>query len=238
MAIRAVVFDLDNTLIDFIGMKRRGSHAAALAMLDAGADFDAPAEAIGDLLFNAYLGDIEGDDVFHRFVAEHDQQKLSGSQHRIDRITAAAVNAYLAAKASGRHTYPGIFRMLLELQRRGVKLALLTDAPRFKAYQRLDAAGLRDLFSIVVSSDDHGSQKPDPRAFRTVLDALALPAGQVLMVGDWPERDILGAHEAGMKTALAAYGAGGKPVPVEANLVIAKPDDLVPAIETELGFGQ
>ncbi len=188
-------------------MKRGASDAAARAMVRAGADFPFDASEAGDILFGAYLGNIEGDRVFEEFLKRHHQQKLSLSQHATDRITAAAVNAYLDAKRTLLEPYPSVRRTLVELTRRNMKLGIVTDAPRFKAYQRLDAAGLTDFFDFVVTMTDHGEQKPHDRPFREALDLLGMKPQEVVFVGDWPDRDIAGAQAAGLRTAWARYGS-------------------------------
>ncbi len=207
MQLRAVLVDLDNTLIDFMRMKRAASDAAARAMVRAGADFPFDSSEAGDILFGEYMQDIEGDGVFERFLQKNHRQKLSLSQHATDKITAAAVNAYLDAKRVHLEPYPSVRRTLVELTRRGFKMGVVTDAPRFKAYQRLDAVGLTDFFDFVVSSCDHGEQKPHERPFREALDLLGLQPQEVVFVGDWPERDLAGARATGLRTAWAKYGS-------------------------------
>lgn len=224
--LRAVLFDLDNTLIDFVRVKRMGSDAAARAMIAAGADFPFRADEAGDILFGAYLEDIEGERVFEHFLRQHHRQKLMLSQHMIDKITASAVNAYLKAKTLHLEPYPSVRRTLLRLARMGVHMGVITDAPRFKAYQRLDAAGLTDFFDFVLGFDDHGELKPHERPFREALDLLDLPPQAVLMVGDWPERDIGGAKAVGMHTAWAAYGRPDLDPPEEADFVLENFQDL------------
>jgi 2-haloalkanoic acid dehalogenase type II len=225
--VQAVLFDLDNTLVDFMRMKRTASDAAARAMVAAGADFEFSADEAGDILFGEYLQDIEGNEVFATFLRKHHRQKLSLNQHHVDRITAAAVNAYLKTKTLHTEPYPGVRRTLVDLSRRGLRLGVLTDAPRFKAYQRLEAAGLVDFFDFVLTLTDHGEPKPSPKAFRAAIDLFGLPPHAILMVGDWPEKDMAGAKAAGMRTAWARYGKPGAPVPKEADVALDAAEDLI-----------
>ncbi len=227
MPIRAVLWDLDNTLVDFMRMKRHASDAAARAMIAAGADFPFAPQEAGDILFGDYLGDIEGDKVFEQFLRKHHRQQIGLNQHNVDRICAAAVNSYLRAKMLHTEPYPGVRPTLVELTRRGLRLGVLTDAPRFKAYQRIEAAGLLDFFDFVVTHTDHGERKPHERPFREALDRLALPAHDVMMVGDWPEKDMEGARATGMKTAWARYGKLDHSKPVVADVVLERPEDLI-----------
>jgi HAD superfamily hydrolase (TIGR01549 family) len=228
--VRAVLFDLDNTLVDFLRMKRVASDAAARAMLAAGADFPFSPDEAGDILFGEYLGDIEGDHVFEEFLRRHHRRALGMGQHQVDRITAAAVNAYLRAKMLRTEPYAGVRPTLVALTKAGIRMGVVTDAPRFKAYQRLDAAGLVDFFEFVVTFTDHGERKPNALPFRTALDLLGLPPHQVLMVGDWPEKDMAGAQAVGMRTAWARYGRPDAPVPLEAEHVLNRVEELIQRI--------
>lgn len=234
MQLQAIVFDLDNTLLDFLRMKRMASDAAGRAMVAAGADFPFGDDEAGDILFGEYLEDIEGDRVFERFLQRHHQQKLMLSQHAVDRITAAAVNAYERCKATHLEPYPGVRRTLLRLARMGLRMGVVTDAPRFKAYQRLDAAGLVDFFDFVVTHTDHGEHKPAQRPFQEALGLLDLPPQAVLMVGDWPDRDVKGARTVGMRTAWARYGRPNVEAP-EVDFVLERFSDLarVAALHTK-----
>lgn len=222
-----MLWDLDNTLVDFLRMKRTASDAAARAMIAAGADFPFSGDEAGDILFGQYLQDIEGNSVFADFLRQHHQQKLGLSQHHVDRITAAAVNAYLKTKTLHTEPYAGVRKTLVELTRRGLRLGVLTDAPRFKAYQRLEAAGLVDFFDFVVTFDETGERKPHEKPFRTAVELFGLHPNKVLMVGDWPERDMAGARAAGLRTAWASYGKPGVPAPAEADWVLANAEDLI-----------
>ena len=57
--------------------------------------------------------------------------------------------------------------------------------------------GLR--FDVVVDSETAGYYKPDPRIFQRACDALSVPAGEAVMVGDTPETDVQGARRAGLR---------------------------------------
>jgi HAD superfamily hydrolase (TIGR01662 family) len=64
--------------------------------------------------------------------------------------------------------------------------------------QLLDRWRLRPFFEDVVTSAGCGIRKPDPRIFHLALDHFQTPPQQVVMVGDTPEADILGANQVGM----------------------------------------
>jgi len=199
MKIKAVIFDLDNTLFDYMKMKREATRAAARAMVDAGLKVNRA--ELAKKLFDHYLDyGIESDDAF--------QQYLLKTYKKLDyRILAAAVNAYLREKALHLHPYPGVIETLKSLKKRGLKLAIVSDGLRLKVWMRLNAAGLDRYFDTVVTYDDTGKQKPAKEPFLKALSQLRVRPKECLMVGDWPEKDMVGAKACGMKTCWAKYGS-------------------------------
>ncbi|MCU0638389.1 MAG: HAD-IA family hydrolase [Candidatus Krumholzibacteria bacterium] len=196
--IKLIIFDLDNTLTDFIGMKEDSIDAAVTAMIDAGLDFSA--EKIRSEIFRIYDEEgIEYQKVFNRLLVD-----LVGA---VDyRIMAAGIVSYRKAREAALVLYPHVNRTLLALIKKGLKLAVISDAPRQEAWMRLCYLQLQHLFDTVVAFEDSGEHKPSPVPFRMVLDQLGMKPEEALMVGDWPERDIAGASELGIRTVFARYG--------------------------------
>src|SRR5262249_9117078 len=92
------------------------------------------------------------------------------------------------------------------LLKRGLKLAVVSDAPRHQVWLRLASLQLHNLFDVVVTFDDTGARKPSPEPFQKALERLHLPASETLMVGDWADRDVAGAPQVGIRTVFARYG--------------------------------
>jgi len=196
--IQAVIFDLDNTLTDFMKAKEESIGAAVDAMIDAGLPLGRQ-EAI-DGIFAIYKDKgIEHQRVFNFFL-----EKIIG--HNDDRILAAAVVAYRRARESALVTYPHTRLVLNRLLRSGYKMAVVSDAPRFEAWLRLTALGLQHSFDLVLTFDDTGVHKPDPRGFQMALEMLEVKPKRAVVIGDWKERDILGGRNAGLHTVYARYG--------------------------------
>lgn len=194
--IKAITFDLDMTLQDFMKFKEEGTKAAAKAMVKAGLDM--PLGKLEKDLFEFYLNDIEGDDVFENFL------KKEGIKS--EKILTVGIKAYLEAKLTHLKPYPGVKSTLTKLKKKGLKLGIVTDAPRLKASQRLDSIGIRDYFDFLVGFEDTNRNKPSKMPFRKALKILDLKAPEVMHVGDWPERDVKGAKSLGIITCLANYG--------------------------------
>jgi putative hydrolase of the HAD superfamily len=113
---------------------------------------------------------------------------------------------YRKAREAMLVLYPHVNLALIELVKMGVKLAVVSDAPRLQAWLRLSYLKLHNIFDVVVTFEDTGERKPKPAPFRKALDKLDMTPEEVVMVGDWPERDIVGAAAVGMKTIFAKYG--------------------------------
>lgn len=196
--IRAIIFDLDNTLTDFVKMKERSIDAAVDAMIDAG--LTRSRADIRRKIFDIY--DKEG--IEHQRVFDQFLKKELGS---VDyRKLAAAIVAYRRARDSSLVLYPHVHLTLVELVKRGIKLAVVTDAQSLQAWLRLCYLQLHHIFDHVVTYEDTGKLKPSSAPFLRALDLLGVPAKEALMVGDWPERDMVGASKLGMTTVFARYG--------------------------------
>ncbi len=221
---KAVIFDLDNTLIDFMRMKEHCIDASVDAMIDAGLDM--PKKKTVGILREMYMPNIEDQRIFQRFL-----KKVHGS---IDpRMLAYAVLAYRRVKAGFLAPYPGTKRTLIALKEYGLKLAVVSDAPRDQAWMRLSALKLDDFFDAIITYDDTGSRKPSKKPFMKAIRALGLRPEQCIMVGDWPERDIRGAKSLGMKTAFARYGNPGYRGRRNADIELRKITDLIAYVKKE-----
>jgi HAD superfamily hydrolase (TIGR02253 family) len=196
--IKVVIFDLDNTLTDFMRMKENAVDAAVDAMIDAGLRF--PPETIKAKIFEIYeQKGIEFQNVFDEALEEF----LGKVNHK---VLAAGVVAYRRAREASLVLYPHVRVALFELIKRGLQLAVISDAPRKEGWLRLCYLQLHHMFDKVVTFDDTGERKPSPVPFNRVLDHFGIDPQEALMVGDWPERDIKGAAELGIVTVFARYG--------------------------------
>jgi HAD superfamily hydrolase (TIGR02253 family) len=196
--IKAVIFDLDNTLVDFVVMKETAIDAAVMAMIDAGLNMsrDEAKKRIYEIYDEA---GIEDQWVFDKFLT-----KVLG---RIDyRIHAAGIIGYRRAREAALVLYPHVHLTLIELMKRGLRLAVISDAPRLQAWLRLCQLNLHHIFDVVITFEDTNKKKPAPEPFQKALQLLRIRPDEAMMVGDWAERDIVGAKLLGMKTVFARYG--------------------------------
>lgn len=196
--IQAVIFDLDNTLTDFMKAKENSITAAVDAMIDVGLPLTR--EQAVEKIFAIYKDKgIEHQRVFNIFLEQ--------TVGNVDlRMLAAGVVAYRRGREGSLVPYPHAKLVLNRLLKEGYQLAVVSDAPGFEAWMRLTALGLQHTFDVVLTHDETGSHKPDPAGFLMALDKLNVKPEQAVVIGDWKERDILGGRNAGLHTVYARYG--------------------------------
>lgn len=102
---------------------------------------------------------------------------------------------------------------------RHVRIGVVANADHDYLLRCLDRNGLR--FDLVLDSETAGCYKPDPRIFQRACEALSVPAGEAVMVGDTPETDVQGAHRAGLRAVWLNRGHRDWP----GNLV--RPDAVI-----------
>jgi HAD superfamily hydrolase (TIGR01549 family) len=200
--IKAVIFDLDNTLIDFMLMKETSCRAAVQAMVAAGLRMSED-KAYNRLMRTYFDVGIESNIAFTIFL-----KSIRQLDHK---ILAAGINAYLKTKTDSAKPYPDVEQVLRELKNKGVILSIVTDAPKTKAYQRLLLMGIEPFFNFVVGHEDTGKGKNTGLPLKFALEQLQKESPkiancEILMVGDSLEKDLNPAKKLGLKTALAIYG--------------------------------
>ena len=196
--IQAVIFDLDNTLLDFMNMKTKAVDAAVLGMIEAG--FQIEMEVAKNKIFNIYESKgWEYQEVFDDFIKD----EMGVLDYK---ILASGIVAYRKAKEASLILYPNVNSTLITLSKWGLKLGVVSDAPSREAWIRICSVNLHHIFDAIVTFHDTGMHKPSPEPFRKISSLLDVPSANSLMVGDWPERDVIGAKKRGMKTAFAKYG--------------------------------
>jgi len=196
--IKAVIFDLDNTLLDFISMKESAVSSAVQAMIEAGLDLDEKSSYERIITLYQETG-WENQQIFDIFLKEKTGEVDN-------KYLAAAIVSYRRAREATLRLYPDVQRTLNILGKMGLKLAVVSDAPSREAWMRIYYLNLHHVFDLVLTFDDVGERKPSPKGFEMALEKLGIKTDEALMIGDWPERDVAGASKLGIKTIYAKYG--------------------------------
>ncbi|EJO36092.1 MULTISPECIES: HAD family hydrolase [Acinetobacter] len=101
--------------------------------------------------------------------------------------------------------FEGMYPLLDELEARGIPWGIVTNKPRGLSKALLTALNLTERCAVLVCPEDVTRTKPDPEPMYLAARQINLPAEQIIYVGDHP-RDIEAGRNAGMYTILAAYG--------------------------------
>ena len=190
--IRAVLLDLDGTLLD----TAPDLAAAANAML---------AELGRDPLAETAVRDFIGKGIDHLVRrclecagAGVDAAAFAGARERFD-LHYAQTNGRAARE------FPGVREGLAAMQGRGLRLACVTNKAARFTLPLLERAGLSTFFGAVVTADQVGKRKPDPAPFMHACRRLGVAPKDAAVIGD-SENDALGARAAGCRVYLVPYG--------------------------------
>ncbi|MFG6448602.1 phosphoglycolate phosphatase [Roseateles sp. BYS180W] len=194
---RALLFDLDGTLVDTLG-----DFCAVLDAAFTECGWPTPSRAF----VAATIG--KGGEHLIRSALTH--QGIPQDAY------AMAAEAYQRhyEHLNGTHSqvFPGVSEALAGLHQRGLPLVCLTNKPQAFARTLLDRKGLLACFSAVWGGDSFERKKPDPLPIVRSAELLGLRAQQVWMIGD-SRNDAQAARAAGAPVMLVAYGYNhGEPV--------------------------
>jgi phosphoglycolate phosphatase len=209
----AAIIDLDGTLVDTLGDFEVALNQVLTELRLPGITRDAIERMVGkgsEHLIHSMLAHVGGsDDLFPQAWESYQQHYL-------------AIN--------GRHSdvYPGVVAGLQALQRRGLRLACLTNKPTAFVGPLLAAKGLATYFEVVRGGDAFERKKPHPLPLVKTCEALGTQPARTLMVGD-SSNDARAARAAGCPVVLVTYGYNhGEPVrAVDADGFVDSLADLV-----------
>lgn len=199
--IRAVIIDLDGTMVDTAG----DFHAAINAMLEAlGAT---PDMSIDEVV--SYVG--KGSENLVRRVLD---ARLPPAQanSRFAEALDAYQRAYIAINGQYVNVYEGVREGLTALRNMGLALACVTNKPHDFTQPLLAQLGLDTYFDLVYPGDAFPYRKPDPYPMLRVAEAFGVNPAEVVAIGD-SENDARAARAAGMRVLAVPYGYNhGQPI--------------------------
>ena len=115
------------------------------------------------------------------------------------------LEAYGARLAAETRLFEGMDRVLGELSRRGLGAGIVTNKPARLTDALLEELGLRTRFACVVSGDTLKERKPHPLPMLHAAQLAGAAPEACVYVGD-AQRDVRAAHAAGMRALVAEYG--------------------------------
>ena len=213
----AVLFDLDDTLHDDTTALRE---AARRAVAEIPPSRDADAETFVEAFEREALrfwGGLSSEHLVTPMVAVRERMWAAtlGAQG-IDNGTLAVELAasYSRHRAGTLQPFPEALPLLASLRAAGRKTALITNGFAATHRAKLRHLGFEGAFDAVLLADEVGMVKPDPRIFLHACELVGVLPAAAVMVGDRYDRDIIGAHEAGLFTVW--LDVRGVPLPPDA----------------------
>lgn len=204
--LRAVLFDLDGTLVDSAGLIARCLHET---LRESG--YEVAAETIASSLGPATPSVV---------------QTLTAAQpHEVDRIVKAFGLRY-AGRRETIEKYAGADALLDALDREGVALALITNNPEVDVHALLDRLGWAERFAVVLGADSGSGRKPAPGPALHALDTLVVPPEDAAFIGD-TETDMRCALDARIATRVHVRARADRYPALPAGLATHTVVDLV-----------
>ncbi|MFF4041997.1 HAD family hydrolase [Streptomyces sp. NPDC001816] len=197
MTIRAVVWDVDDTLFDYTTADREGmrAHLAAEGLLSG---YESPEQALvrwREVTDQQWARFSAGEVSFEG--QRRDRVRVFLEQELSDAEADVWFRRYIAHYEAAWSLFPDVLPALDALaasHRHGV----LSNSSLTVQEHKLRTLGVRDRFESLLCAAELGVSKPEAGAFLAACEALDLPPHEVAYVGDHPEIDGRGAAEAGL----------------------------------------
>jgi pyrimidine 5'-nucleotidase len=224
--VRAVLFDLDDTLFDHDGSARsaleavRDCHECFTRLTRA--ELESAHAALVEELHGEVLGGRLNLDAarLERFRRLYGAAGIAADAGMAARAAAAYRERYLASRQAVRGA-----AALLQLVRARARVGVVSNNLREEQEDKLRHCGLAPFVDALVVSGDTGVAKPDPRIFAIALERLGAAAPAAVMLGDSWEADVAGARAAGIRAVWFNRRGASSPDPAVPELRSLEPAD-------------
>jgi HAD superfamily hydrolase (TIGR01549 family) len=209
----AVFFDLGDTIVDLregegdyrarVSARAENVHdviASQCPVLPDRQDFVEGLAHGTEAFYLAAVARQEGVDIYDALRHVLEEMGISADEELVRK----AGDAYYGGSAALAPLRSGAVEVLRALDARGLKLGVISNTlqPGKCADLALERRGLLHLLAARIYSSEVRTAKPHPAIFRAALDAIGVPAGRAVHVGDRLVADVAGAQSVGMKAVL------------------------------------
>ena len=192
--IKAVFFDIDDTLYDTSGFAKLARKAALQAMIDAGLPLS---QQEAYLLLRKIIKEKGSNYDKHFNILT---KRVMGEEKPL--LIALGMITYHNVKFALLRLFPDTMSTLIYLKKRDYQMGVISNGLTIKQWEKLIRLGLYHFFNEVVTSQEAGSSKPECEIFQLALERMDCKAEESVMIGNKFSEDILGATKAGMSAIL------------------------------------
>lgn len=197
MMIKAVVFDIDNTLYDYDTCNKK---AMECLLEYACEQYNISKQQFETFFENARTSVKEqlGDTAAAHNRMLYMQRFLEGMGYKPVMGALDLYNVYWECMLQNMVLYPYVIPLLNELKHREIKIALLTDLTAHIQHRKIMCLGLESYVDALVTSEEAGKEKPAKEAFALIMNKVGVAYDEMLIIGDDSKKDIKGAENVGM----------------------------------------
>jgi len=216
--LRAVIFDMDDTLIDWsehntdwTDLRREHLRPVVEHLLELGCELpplDNVVMVYSDINRAAWESSAPPEWIAPRQI-EVLRRTLEQLNLDVGRLDLGHLQRLFAwGPMPGVRVFPDTFEVLDTIRACGVQVGLMTNSssPMWMRDRELEAMGLLQYLDVRLTAGDVGHLKPHRRAFEAVLDRLGAQPGEAVFVGDRQHDDIVGAQQVGMRAVWVQRG--------------------------------
>jgi putative hydrolase of the HAD superfamily len=228
MKVRAVIFDLDETLIEeetsndasalaageiaeirhgvdrvalLAGLRRRSRELfLAGPLIDYCREIGISAR---EALWGSFAGGDSSLEQLRQWMPAYRQRSWAAALAEVgvdDQALAGEMAEFFAIDRSRRHVVFAESEQVLRQLKKNFRLGLITNGAPDIQGTKIDGSNLASFFETITISGDHGFGKPDRRIFQLALQRLGVAAHEAVMIGDSLNRDVAGARDVGIRT--------------------------------------
>lgn len=192
--IKAVFFDIDDTLYDTSGFAKLARKAALNVMIDAGLPLESD-EAYQLLR-----------EIIDKYGSNYDKhfnvltKRVFGEEKPL--LIALGMITYHNVKFALLRLFPQTTKTLIYLKEKGYNLGVISNGITIKQWEKLIRLDLHHFFDYVITSEEARFEKPDTRIFELALEKMGSNPEESVMIGNKFSEDIVGALNSGMSAIL------------------------------------
>lgn len=194
MHYKQIIFDVDDTIIDFAATEDFALHSLFNAHhWPLSAELQRQYHSYNQGLWRQLeQGELTYEELsemtFHDFILDHFGIEIDGKK---------AMDEYRSYFGEAHQLLPGVEDTLIFAKKQGYKLTVLSNGEKFMQNHRLELAGVKKYFDLIVTSEEAHYSKPNPHAFDYFFSRTEIGPSETAFFGDGLQSDILGAEKYG-----------------------------------------